>query len=158
MQSCASCHSPRKLPEHLSSALFPQGKTLAMTMGTTATGNIDEIPRLGVEGEKPDCIPRLWYIQEQAKPVYGDGRGGGGAREGTWGPGLTPTQDVPGRERMAVGGLWGAGPLLPLVWMRLTWVAHSVNIRRAARWRQVQFAVQQCSSKFTRTKHSSAYL
>lgn len=36
---------------------------------------------------------------------------------------LTPTQDVPGRERMAVGGLWGAGPLLPLVWMRLTWVA-----------------------------------
>lgn len=30
-----------------------------MTMGTTAAGNTDEIPRLGVEGEKPDHIPYL---------------------------------------------------------------------------------------------------
>lgn len=88
-----------------------------------------------------------WVLRERSLTVYlvydpfknrqsqsmETGEGVGGAGEGTWGQGLTPAQDVPGRERMAVGGLWGAGPLLPLVRMRLTWVAHFVNIRRAAR-------------------------
>lgn len=100
VQSRAVCHSPRQRPEHSSSALFTQRKTLATT--TRAPRFLE----LHIEGEEPDITEHLRHHKKfkrrRRQPMEP-----GGANGASLSPG-------PGRQHRDAGGCCKAGSVLPL--------------------------------------------